>query len=222
MTEIYLVRHGQASFGEKVYDNLSKLGLEQGFLLGKYFKKINVNFDKAYVGTLRRQVQTFEQIKKSFNISLNCEQSSLLNEYDVKSVLSGFVEGRNLTNDELYDKKVHFNLLRNAVDAWSEDKITYDVSETWKEFSDRARNFLNLIGDINSKSILVVSSGGTISMLLKQILDMPSTQFVNFHFQIYNSSFSKIKLNEFGLSLSLFNSIAHLDNENNDQLITYV
>ena len=59
-------------------------------------------------------------------------------------------------------------------------------------------------------------------MLLKQILNMPSTQFVNFHFQIYNSSFSKIKLNEFGLSLSLFNSIAHLDNEKNDQLITYV
>ena len=83
MTEIYLVRHGQASFGKKVYDNLSEIGLEQGFLLGKYFKKINVNFDQAYVGTLRRQVQTFEQIKKSFNSSLNCEQSSLLNEYDV-------------------------------------------------------------------------------------------------------------------------------------------
>ena len=26
MTDIYLVRHGQASFGEKDYDNLSKLG----------------------------------------------------------------------------------------------------------------------------------------------------------------------------------------------------
>ena len=42
MTDIYLVRHGQASFGEKDYDNLSKLGLEQSYLLGQHFNHINV------------------------------------------------------------------------------------------------------------------------------------------------------------------------------------
>ena len=222
MTEIYLVRHGQASFGKKDYDNLSEIGLQQSYLIGKYFKKINLNFDKAFVGTLKRQIQTYEQIIKSFNNSLDFENSSLLNEYDVKSVLLAFVKGRHLTHDELHDKKVHFNLLRNAVDAWSEDKITHSVNETWKEFNDRAKKFLKIIGGSKSKSILVVSSGGTISMILKQILNMPSSQFVNFHFQIYNSSYSKIKFNEFGMSLSLFNSIAHLDNQNNDQIITYV
>ena len=44
MTDIYLVRHGQASFGEKDYDNLSKLGLEQSYLLGQHFNHLNVKF----------------------------------------------------------------------------------------------------------------------------------------------------------------------------------
>ena len=46
MTSIYLVRHGQASFGKKDYDNLSEIGEKQSFLLGEHFKKLKLNFDK--------------------------------------------------------------------------------------------------------------------------------------------------------------------------------
>ena len=224
MTTIYLVRHGQASFGKEDYDNLSEIGLKQAFLLGQHFKTLNLKFDKIFVGTLKRQIQTYKQIIKSYDISIDYESTPLLNEYDVKSVLMGFVNGRSLTKDELHDKKIHFNLLRNAVTAWSENKVFNDISETWNEFDGRAKKFLNIINKnkYKSKSILVVSSGGTISMILKQILSLPSSQFVNFHFQIFNTSYSQIKINDFGMSLSLFNSIAHLDHQNNSDLITYV
>ena len=222
MTIIHLVRHGQASFGKEDYDNLSEIGLKQAFLLGQYFKNLNLNFDKIFVGTLKRQIQTYKQIIKSYDTSIVHESTPLLNEYDVKSVLIGFVNGRSLTKDELHDKKIHFNLLRNAVIAWSENKIPYNVNETWNEFDERAKKFLKIINKGKPKSILVVSSGGTISMILKQILSLPSSQFVNFHFQIFNSSYSKIKISEFGTSLSLFNSIAHLDLQKNSDLITYV
>ena len=224
MTTIYLVRHGQASFGKEDYDNLSEIGLKQAFLLGQYFKTLNLNFDKIFVGTLKRQIQTYKQIIKSYDTVIDYESTPLLNEYDVKSVLMGFVNGRSLTKDELHDKKTHFNLLRNAVTAWSENKVFNDISETWNEFDVRAQKFLNIINKnkYKSKSILVVSSGGTISMILKQILSLPSSQFVNFHFQIFNSSLTKIIINEFGMSLSLFNSIAHLDHRKDSNLITYV
>ena len=53
MTIIHLVRHGQASFGKEDYDNLSEIGLKQAFLLGKYFKTLNIKFDKIFVGTLK-------------------------------------------------------------------------------------------------------------------------------------------------------------------------
>ena len=42
MTSIYLVRHGQASFGKKDYDNLSGIGEKQSFLLGEHFKKLKL------------------------------------------------------------------------------------------------------------------------------------------------------------------------------------
>ena len=222
MTIIHLVRHGQASFGKEDYDNLSEIGLKQAFLLGQYFKTINLKFDKIFVGSLKRQIQTYKQIIKSYDKSIDHESTPLLNEYDVKSVLMGFVNGRSLTKDELHDKKIHFNLLRSAVTAWSENKISHNVNETWSEFDERAKKFLKTTIERKSESILVVSSGGTISMILKQILSLPSSQFVNFHFQIFNSSYSKIIISEFGMSLSLFNSISHLDHQKNSDLITYV
>ena len=37
MGNLYLVRHGQASFGAADYDNLSELGHRQSVRLGEYF-----------------------------------------------------------------------------------------------------------------------------------------------------------------------------------------
>ena len=223
MTDIYLVRHGQASFGEKDYDNLSKLGLEQSNLLGQHFNHLNIKFDKIMTGTLKRQIQTSNKIIDAANIKVQPQQTNLLNEYDVKSVLKGFVGGRDLEESELYDKKVHFELLRNAVKAWTENKIKSPLTETWEEFGIRAEKFLKLINQsIGSNCVLVVSSGGTISMILKQILSLPSTQFLDFHFQIYNSSYSKIQISHYGMVMSLFNCIAHLESGRDFDKISYV
>ena len=223
MTTIHLVRHGQASFGKEDYDNLSETGLKQAYLLGQHFKTLNLNFDKIFVGTLKRQIQTYKQIIKSYDTSIELESTPLLNEYDVKSVLKGFVGGRDLAEPELYDKIVHFELLRNAVKAWTENKIKSFLTETWEEFGIRAEKFLNLINQsIDSNCVLVVSSGGTISMILKQILSLPSSRFLDFHFQIYNSSYSKIKISHYGMAMSLFNCIAHLESGRDFDKISYV
>ena len=223
MIEIYLVRHGQASFGEKVYDNLSELGMEQSYLLGKHFKYLNLKFDKIYTGTLKRQLQTTLKIIDAANIKIQSEQTDLLNEYDVKSVLEGFVGGRDLTDLELFDKKTHFELLRNSIIAWTQNKIQSGLTETWYEFDRRVEKFLNLIeNDKTSKSVLVVSSGGTISMILKKILNLPSSKFLDFHFQVFNSSYSKLKIDQYGMNMSLFNSIAHLEDGSDLDKTSYV
>ena len=58
MGTLYLVRHGQASFGAADYDNLSELGQKQSTRLGDYFGQKGLRFDAVLTGTLRRQVQT--------------------------------------------------------------------------------------------------------------------------------------------------------------------
>ena len=51
MSELILIRHAQASFGEENYDNLSKLGHKQAEMLGKLFNNLKINPDKVVIGT---------------------------------------------------------------------------------------------------------------------------------------------------------------------------
>ena len=62
MGTIYLVRHGQASFGADDYDQLSDLGRRQSVRLGEYFLEKGIHFDVLMAGTLRRHKQTMEGI----------------------------------------------------------------------------------------------------------------------------------------------------------------
>lgn len=57
MTTIYLVRHGQASFGKSNYDELSENGEAQATLLGQYFKKILKEQPYIVAGTMQRHEQ---------------------------------------------------------------------------------------------------------------------------------------------------------------------
>ena len=45
MGTLYLVRHGQASFGADDYDQLSELGHKQSVRLGEYFAHKGIHFD---------------------------------------------------------------------------------------------------------------------------------------------------------------------------------
>ena len=58
MATIYLVRHGQASFGAENYDKLSDLGCRQAQVTGAYFRDTGVVFDAVYSGDLSRQRET--------------------------------------------------------------------------------------------------------------------------------------------------------------------
>ncbi len=75
MGTLYLVRHGQASFGADDYDQLSELGQRQSVRLGEYLASRDITFDAVYTGTLRRQVQTWEGIALGMGVG-NIQQGS--------------------------------------------------------------------------------------------------------------------------------------------------
>jgi len=62
MGHLYLVRHGQASFGAENYDQLSPLGQQQSVRLGQYWRDKGLTFDTVLTGTLQRQRQTYAAI----------------------------------------------------------------------------------------------------------------------------------------------------------------
>ena len=58
MTTIYLIRHGQASFGAESYDKLSPNGELQAILLGQYFNQILKEAPYVVAGSMQRHQQT--------------------------------------------------------------------------------------------------------------------------------------------------------------------
>ena len=61
MSEIILVRHGQANShatDEASYDRLSDLGRAQAGWLGAHLRATNPHFDRVLTGTLTRQADT--------------------------------------------------------------------------------------------------------------------------------------------------------------------
>lgn len=65
MATVYLVRHGQASFGEENYDKLSPKGWEQGRVLGRWLAD---KLEPAVVfgGDLVRHRETVEAITTGY------------------------------------------------------------------------------------------------------------------------------------------------------------
>lgn len=59
---LWLVRHGQASFGKSDYDNLSEAGHEQAYLLGKDFARRGITPSLLVSGSMKRHRQTLAEI----------------------------------------------------------------------------------------------------------------------------------------------------------------
>ena len=115
MGTLYLVRHGQASFGADDYDVLSALGMRQAVRLGEYFKYKGITFDAALTGTLQRQIDTFAGICKGMDVTLGALQWPGLNEYDSEAVIATIhpYKLEKPTSPEMY--RSHFRLLRDGL-----------------------------------------------------------------------------------------------------------
>jgi broad specificity phosphatase PhoE len=95
MRELIFIRHGQASFGRGDYDILSERGREQAFLVAQYLLNTGVLFDRAYSGTLQRQVGTAEVVLDHLRANTvstpPLRQIKELNEYQFERIMSHYV-----------------------------------------------------------------------------------------------------------------------------------
>ncbi len=118
MGTLYLVPHGQASFGADDDDVLSPLGHQQAKRLGEYFKAKGIMFDAALTGTLTRQTSTFAGIFEGMETKLDALVWPGLNEYDSHAVIATVHAGKleKPTTPEQY--RQHFRLLKSGLTQW--------------------------------------------------------------------------------------------------------
>ena len=115
MGTLYLVRHGQASFGADDYDQLSALGRRQSVRLGEYLRGKGLTFNAVLTGTLRRHAQTWDGIAEGAALDLKPVLWPGLNEYDSHAVIAAVHPLPLVKPDspELY--RHHFRLLRDGL-----------------------------------------------------------------------------------------------------------
>src|ERR1700685_2763296 len=83
MGTLFLVRHAQASFLEPNYDKLSTLGEAQSRLLGEYWARRGVVFDRTCVGPCVRQKDTLKLASDAYNkAGLKFPEPLVLPEFD--------------------------------------------------------------------------------------------------------------------------------------------
>ncbi|WP_025112552.1 histidine phosphatase family protein [Pseudomonas sp. H1h] len=235
MGSIYLIRHGQASFGADDYDVLSPIGVRQAEILGQHLAELGISFDRCLSGELRRQQHTatsaLEQLTAKGLAVPPLETDAAFNEFDAEAVIRALIPAM------LADEPEAIDILRNAaqnraefqrifalvIERWLDG--TYDTPglESWLGFVERVQGGLQRIleqADGNQK-IAVFTSGGTITALLHLITQMPARQAFELNWQIVNTSLNQLKFRGREVALASFNSHAHLQLLKAPELITF-
>ena len=221
MGTLYLVRHGQASFGAEDYDQLSPLGRQQSVRLGEYFASKGLKFDAAITGTLRRQAQTFEGIAQGAGLTLMPQQREGLNEYDSEAVI-GAIHPTKLekpTSPEQY--RHHFRLLRDGLTQWMAGVVSPRGMPDYAQWRQRIIDALDHVRQTSEGNVLMVSSGGPISTAVGHVLGTSAETTIELNLRIRNSSVTEFAFTPKRHMLVTYNTLPHLDSPEHADWITY-
>lgn len=211
MAEITLVRHGQASFGAKNYDQLSELGHQQAVWLGQHWRELDVNVDRIVTGTMVRHRQTAEGLLQGLGVDLSLEAHEGLNEYDFQGLLDPLQKQYpDMWQDTGHARRDYYHNMKQALAFWMTGDITDDGQHSWETFCQRIQQGFEFSYQTDAKRTLVVSSGGPISVILAEVLKLDHATTRNITLQIKNSSCSKLLYNGREFSLDSFNDVSHL------------
>lgn len=231
MSQLLLVRHGQASLFTDNYDRLSSLGVAQAKALAAHWLESGVALDGVYYGTLSRQQSTANAVQEVF-AERGAEwpsESTLpgLNEYPAEELVQQLAGHLRERDEEIREhaqafesaaddagRYRHFHrLLAATLDRWISDE-TQDapLPVTW---GDWRGGVIAALRDIMSRAesgqrLAVFTSGGVIGTAVQHVLEAPDRKAAELNWRIHNASVTGITFSGRRVSLDSFNATPHL------------
>ena len=215
MSELLVIRHGQASFGADDYDQLSGLGHRQSAMVGAALRRLGWVPDRLVTGTLRRQKQTLA----SMGFETAPEEHGGFNEYDFHDLLTVKFNGE-VPDLVRHDRKTHFRTLREVIYEWQDGGLTR-ARESWVEFAARVRDARDFACEGDAKRVLVISSGGPIGQLVASTLQTPVRNMVALNLQVKNTSITRFYHSKDRFTLNEFNATPHIVDTETAAMMTY-
>lgn len=232
MSELILVRHGQAGASPEAYDQLSPLGHEQAGRLGRWLHAHGREFAACACGRMRRQRETLAGIASVYaQDGRELPEAEILpglDEYSFVEVVRAFAAKYpdhpevSVVRDMVRDKRLWLTLLRTALSAWMAGDLE-TVSEGFASFRDRTGAALaQLTARLEQGPVLAVSSGGVMGQVAQHLLGFPDSTLIDVNFSLMNTAICEYRLTRNGLKLISLNTLPHLSAPEDRGLLTVV
>lgn len=232
MSQLVVVRHGQAAAFSEDSDRLTELGERQAAVLGEYWVEQGVEFDEVIVGTLRRHVQTEAQVAAAYQRAGKAWPKARSvpgwNEYNASAIMQLGAQVRELDAEfaKLVDafeaaaggpeQNRYFQRMFEVLMArWVSGELrAHELAgfESFESFHDRVSGaFDEVLQATGSRRVVVFSSGGPIGVTVQQALRAPKPVALELNWRVRNTSLTEYVFGRGRLSLDSFNTEPHLE-----------
>lgn len=227
MATLYLIRHGQASYGEPDYDRLSARGREQGAALGRHLANMGLN--ALYSGPLIRQRQTVESAAAAAAAAgLPLPEPEVvpeLAEYQAFEMLKHLLprlvaeEPRFAALDMYRTPRLLDEAFHAVLGRWARDEWTVEGVERVTAFVERVRAGLDRIlrSAGSGARLACVTSAGPIGTAVGLVFGASPDRMIRTSVVVRNASITELRFRSGGfdwqpdqLSLVTFNVTHHL------------
>lgn len=233
MSRLYLVRHGQASFGHRDYDQLSPLGVEQSQILGRWLAGTGLEPQQILHGSMVRQQQTamhcLEHWMPGKRAAIAPVEHNAFNEFDHKEVLlrtypqfsePGYLE--QFLAKQPDSRRIFQEQFAESMQRWMMAASPQGYTETWPEFRTRCVNGLLQVAETAvEQDVWIFTSGGPIAAILQHVMGISNEKVLEINWAIRNASISLFTCRSGTIRLKQFNSVAHLIHAHRPELLTY-
>jgi broad specificity phosphatase PhoE len=231
MSQLLLIRHGQAAAFSEDSDRLTELGQRQAAVLGDYFAAKGVTFDEVYVGSLRRHVQTEQQVAAAYARAGKPWPAARSvpgwNEYDASGIMAAapllrdkdaqfakLVADFQAAGDRPDRNRYFQRMFETLMAGWVRGELTGAEFESFAEFHARVSAAFEAVrSGEGSRNVAVFTSGGPIGVCVQSALSAPKPVALDLNWRVRNCSLTEFVFGRGRLSLDLFNGTPHLGDD---------
>jgi broad specificity phosphatase PhoE len=222
VSTLFLIRHGQASFGAADYDVLSPLGIQQAQRLGAHL--VTTPIDAIYAGPRKRQQDTARHLVGSLRAAGGrCTEPVTvedLDEYPAEVIFRQALPRLAESDPEAQailggepDVRLVTRVFERAMRSWAARQIPVDEEHSFELFATRVRRALERIMEAEGRrrTVAVVTSAGPVSISLQMGLELSDEMALKMSWVVANSSVTEYKYRADELTLVGFNRVSHLE-----------
>jgi broad specificity phosphatase PhoE len=225
---LYLVRHGQAAFGQKEYDQLTPLGVEQCAQLGRHWAALGRGLPWVFAGRLRRQQESAGVFSRTLGEVIgrtpSVEVVEGLEEYDHVALLRMYAarSGAQADVEALNgNRKAFHRFIERALKAWASGELA--EFGPYSEFRDRCVDALNrLMRQVGrGQTAVVFGSAGSLAAAIQPTIGLGDWDLLRLKLNFHNTGVTKLLFNDEAAVIESVNALSHLEQPGLVRLITH-